>query len=557
MLTTAIRQMDGENITRERVPMRIKRWTAGALSALLLTAGTAAAFAAPSYATDAGTCTPADAWVEHVQHPAVGTPTITIVNVAYIPAVEEVSHEVNHPAVPDQTVADGFEKWTWHDAKVAPTVAPTVAPPSDGWKSSGHTEDTKGATPDTILQAGNGHGSWFYFQSLTKTIPGTPAWTETVIDVPGSPAVGTPTIEIPNPAYVAPWTEDVDHPAVTCDTPAPTLQQCTTTGSTQFTSLADWTMTETRATGHNDLVDGGLHVWTEGATSTDKAAGYYPAAFDLRDAGAGFGVIATGTGTAQPSLQLLTDLDGNGTPEGYLVSEPVYGADTLWLSSNWTHLDLTGAPATVNGGGTGLGGTANAWLAAFPDAKVYAIGYSLGSGVQGDWTITAITAGCHTYTFTRPDAPATPEPTTVTTYTDWTGDEPTCDEPSVEQTRTASTVTTTYAAPEWANGAWVEDTTGTAGEPVVTTETRTVTYQGDDCAVVIPPTPTPTPTVTPTVTPKPTPHVTTPAAVDDGELAATGGSGISPWALSSGALAVALGAGLVLLEAGRRHRRQQ
>ena len=223
----------------------------------------------------------------------------------------------------------------------------------------------------------------------------------------------------------------------------PTIQQCTTTGSTQFTSLADWTMTETRATGHNELVDGGLHVWTEGATSTDKAAGYYPASFALKDAGTGFGVTATGTGTAQPSLQMLVDLDGNGSPEGYLVAEPVYGADTLWLSSNWTHIDLTGAPTTVNGGGTGLGGSANAWLAAFPDAQVMAIGYSLGSGVQGDWTITAITAGCHVYTFTRPEAPVY-EPAVTVENGDWTGGEPTCDNPEVEQSRTVTTTRTEY-----------------------------------------------------------------------------------------------------------------
>lgn len=220
----------------------------------------------------------------------------------------------------------------------------------------------------------------------------------------------------------------------------PTIQQCTTFGSTEFTSLEGWDLSKTRATGHNELVDGGLHVWTEGAISTDKAAGYYPASFALKDVGAGFGVTATGTGTAQPSLQLLTDLNNDGAPEGYLVAEPVYGTDTLWLSSNHTGADLSAAPTTVNGGGTGKGGTANAWLTAFPDAQVMGIGYSLGSGVLGDWTITAITAGCHVYTFDLPEP--TPTQTTTTPPATETTPPVTNTTPPVTQTTPPATVTT-------------------------------------------------------------------------------------------------------------------
>jgi hypothetical protein len=493
--------------------MKIKATLAGALSALLLTAGAVGVMAPAASADTDGTCVPSDAWTE------------TVVDTPAVPAVDEVSHME-------------YQRYSWTGG---PTdTAPTATPPGEDWQAKTTNYEGAGHGTDPIGVAfqrdkpGKGNADWFFW-------------------------VGTKVIDTPAQDAVPAVTHDVDHPAVTCEQPPapPTIGQCDSTGATLFTSLADWTMTETRATGHNDLVDGGLHVWTEGATSTDKAAGYYPASFDLKDAGSGFGVTATGTGSAQPSLQMLVDLDGNGSPEGYLVAEPVYGADTLWLSSNWTHIDLSAAPTTVNGGGTGKGGTANAWLAAFPNAHVSAIGYSLGSGVLGDWTITAITAGCHVYTFDRPEAPAIPTPTTVTTTGDWMGGEPTCDEPSVEQTRTVTTVTTTYAAPQWVGNAWVEDTTGVAGEPVVTTESRTATYQGDDCAVVIPPTPTPTPTVTPAVTPQPTvaPTVKTPHVqeVVHGDLAETGGT-INPYALSIGALLLAAGIGVIVIAVARSKR---
>lgn len=186
------------------------------------------------------------------------------------------------------------------------------------------------------------------------------------------------------------------------------LQPCTSTNTIKTTDLSTWNLSETRTTGHNELVANGLHVWTEGNTSTDKAAGYYPASFKLADLGAGFGLSATGSDPTPPSLQLTVDLDGNGTPEGNLVAEPAaYGANTLWLSSNWTNIDLSNAPTTVNGGGTGKGGTVSAWLAAFPNAKVVAVGYSLGSGVKGDFVINQLTANCVNYTFAKP-APGAP-----------------------------------------------------------------------------------------------------------------------------------------------------
>lgn len=195
----------------------------------------------------------------------------------------------------------------------------------------------------------------------------------------------------------------------------PVVSACTATTAAPVPTNQNsqgWTFGETRATGHNEFVDGGLHVWTEGATSTDKAAGYTAASFPLSEVGTGFGLASTGTGVAPPSLQLMVDLNNDTLPEGYLVYEPdSYGVNNVWLSSNWNGLDLTGAPTTINGGGTGLGGSVNDWLKIWPDAQILAVGYSLGSGVLGDWTITGITAGCMTYGFTSDDVYPTPTST--------------------------------------------------------------------------------------------------------------------------------------------------
>src|SRR5690606_4476910 len=108
---------------------------------------------------------------------------------------------------------------------------------------------------------------------------------------------------------------------------------------------------ETRATGHNELVADGLRIWTEGATSTDKAAGYYATDFPLSGLGdqsiadaldyeASFGIT--------PGLQLVTDFDNNGIPDGILVGEVVYGND-WWLTNSAAQFVKDNAPN--NGGG--------------------------------------------------------------------------------------------------------------------------------------------------------------------------------------------------------------
>lgn len=167
-----------------------------------------------------------------------------------------------------------------------------------------------------------------------------------------------------------------------------------------MTSLSGWDLSQTRTSGHNQIVAGGLRVWTDDASSFAKAAGYY----DVADAGldefTDFELDWNGTSPA-PGGQLVVDMNGNGTLDGVLVVEPVYGGN-LWLANrNTSDLDLTNAP-TVGGGGGDYNGTFTQWLSAYPDAKVSAIGYSLGSGVLGDGIISSITAGGVNYTFDLP-----------------------------------------------------------------------------------------------------------------------------------------------------------
>lgn len=177
----------------------------------------------------------------------------------------------------------------------------------------------------------------------------------------------------------------------------PRVAACSTTNTYETVNLNNWDLSDTRTTGHNQLVPNGLRVYTEGATSTDKAAGYFATDFALQDAGTpAIAYASTNGGT--PGMQLSVDFDNNGTTDGILVGEPVYGND-WWLSNGSQQFVKDAAPLHTGGSGSDNHGTLNAWLAAFPNARVKAIGYSLGSGVYGDDVISSITAGCVKYTF--------------------------------------------------------------------------------------------------------------------------------------------------------------
>lgn len=512
----------GRTARKDNMKNPIKRLGALTVTGAILAASLVTGIALPASA-QTEECVPREAYTETINHPAVGEPTITVDNPDYV------------PGTPEQTVADGYMKWNWTGGGKS---EPSGPPPASGWHAVGKTSDTKGDTPG-VIHKGKGKGSWFYFEPLTKVIPGTPAQ-------------GEPTITVVNPDYVPPKTETIEHEAVTCDTEQPeppvTVNTCATFSSVHTTNLATWNTSETRATGHNELVEGGLHVWTEGATSTDKAAGYIGADFALRDAGSGFGITGSSASGGFPGLQMLVDLDADGDFEGYLVHEPVYGPDSLWLSANWGGADLSVAPSAVNGGGTGKGGHVNAWLAGYPDAKVSAIGYSLGSGVKGDLVIEKITVGCVVYTFDLPELPAdrTVEgvfSTPVITCDNKVGDEITI---------TREDTIYTYTRDE--NGQPVEHI-----ETVSVNDVYIVTgadIEALECPVTpeppveepeepVTPTPEPEETVTPTPTPEASPTVTpTPAASAD-KLAQTGNDA-GVW-LVAGILGILLvGAGATL-----------
>ncbi|NYG19431.1 hypothetical protein BJY17_000178 [Agromyces hippuratus] len=194
-----------------------------------------------------------------------------------------------------------------------------------------------------------------------------------------------------------------------CTPPEP--GKCEVTSSVVTTNLATWDLSQTRKTGHNALVDGGLRIWTEGATGEDKAAGYFGTDFPLIDVGATSIADAldyTATTGIEPGLQLVIDADGDGSVDGILVGEAVYGQN-WWLSGSAEQFVKDSAPDTGGGNGSNWFGTVAQWAAAFPDATVDAIGYSLGSGVHGDGVITRITLGCVDYTFdTTPTGPVQP-----------------------------------------------------------------------------------------------------------------------------------------------------
>jgi hypothetical protein len=164
----------------------------------------------------------------------------------------------------------------------------------------------------------------------------------------------------------------------------------------------DHSLSDTRATGHYEVAGSGLHVWTEGSTSTDKVAEYVDTDVALAEAGEPALNLATAhSGTIPPGFQMVVDFDGNGTADGILVGEPTSYGNDWWLNNAAEQFVKDGAPSHTGGSGSDNHGTLDEWRANFPNADVVAFGFSLGSGVQGDWTITSIEFAGTTYTFAK------------------------------------------------------------------------------------------------------------------------------------------------------------
>lgn len=156
-------------------------------------------------------------------------------------------------------------------------------------------------------------------------------------------------------------------------------------------------LSDTRANGHYEVAGTALHIWTTGATSTDKVAEYVATSTPLAAVGEP-NLEYTNNGGGVPGFQLVVDFDANGTADGILIGEPVYGND-WWLSNGSAQSVKEGAPSHEGGYGSDNHGTLDGWRAAFPNAKVLDFGFSLGSGVKGDGLIQAINFAGTRYTF--------------------------------------------------------------------------------------------------------------------------------------------------------------
>ncbi|WP_028651536.1 Ig-like domain-containing protein [Nocardioides halotolerans] len=177
---------------------------------------------------------------------------------------------------------------------------------------------------------------------------------------------------------------------------------------------SDVDLSETRPGGHNDFrAIGGVRVHTDSNTSQDKAAGYFPAPVALADAGEPSMDHTYYSGT-KPSVQLVTDFNGDGTSDGILVGETIYGHD-WWLSNGSAQFVKDGAPSHTGGSGSENHGLLSEWRANFPNAKIVLAGWSLGSGVQGDGVINSITVGLSRFTFSGANrAPVAPDQAATT-----------------------------------------------------------------------------------------------------------------------------------------------
>lgn len=164
-------------------------------------------------------------------------------------------------------------------------------------------------------------------------------------------------------------------------------------------TTGDLNWSETRSTGHYEFVSDGLHIWTEGNTSTDKVAGYVATSTPLTEVGEPTLSYTANAGTIPPSSQLVVDFDGNGSTDGILVGEPTFYGNDWWASNSSAQFVKDGAPSHTGGSGSTNHGTLDQWRAAFPTANVTAFGFSLGSGVYGDYLLRSMTFAGDTYTF--------------------------------------------------------------------------------------------------------------------------------------------------------------
>lgn len=164
-------------------------------------------------------------------------------------------------------------------------------------------------------------------------------------------------------------------------------------------------LSDTRTAGHVEFLKDGLHVWTDDATSNAKAAEYFAVPTQALPGSASLTWFGT---QPQPGSQIVFDMDGdrtNANTFNILVGEPIYG-DDYWYTGGQARAAQRGftCPETTGGFGSDCHGTLAEWQQTLPGAQVYAVGFSLGSGVQGDGVIHDIQVGDTDYQFTSEPA---------------------------------------------------------------------------------------------------------------------------------------------------------
>ena len=162
--------------------------------------------------------------------------------------------------------------------------------------------------------------------------------------------------------------------------------------------VADFEENQTRATGHFEATAEGLHIWTDGATSTDKVALYQHAGYGFEGL-TSIDIDYTANVGIEPGTQLVVDINDDSIDDGILVGESVYG-DMLWLSNSASAEFKALAPHVGGGYGSENYGTLAEWAAALPDpAVIRLVGFSLGSGVHGDGIVHSVNVSGLVYDF--------------------------------------------------------------------------------------------------------------------------------------------------------------
>ena len=159
------------------------------------------------------------------------------------------------------------------------------------------------------------------------------------------------------------------------------------------------TLTDTRATGHYEVDGTALRIWTDSNNSTDKVAEYVATDTPLAEVDDASLEYTTTLGTTPPGFQLMVDIDGDGAHDGILVGEPTYYGANWWLNNQADAEFKATAPHTGGGSGSQWFGTLEEWSGENEGAVVTAFGFSLGSGVYGDYDLTAINFAGTRYTF--------------------------------------------------------------------------------------------------------------------------------------------------------------